>query len=257
MTMLKDERKDSIKQYVYQEGLATVAELSDLLRVSPATIRRDIDELASRNLVKRIHGGITLPNSARREPRILQRRHFQAEEKQKIGKAAAQLIQDDETVFLGSGSTVLEVAENLEGRRNLTVITNSLLVEDLLVKESGINLVMTGGFLNKPESSLIGHLVKTSLSELRADKVVMSIQAIHLQQGLTNNDLIETMTDRAICNFSPHRILVADHTKFNKASASFVAEISVITTLITDSKTPTDFLKELENMGIKVIIAPE
>ena len=257
MAMLQDERRNSIKQYVYQQGKATVSELSDLLKVSPATIRRDIDELASGNVVKRIHGGITLPDSAKREPRILQRRYFQAEEKQRIGKAAAKLIKDDETVFLGSGSTVLEVAENLKGRKKLTVITNSLLVADLLVKEAGINLVVTGGFLHKPESSLIGHLVKTSLSELRADKVVMSIQAIHLQQGLTNNDLVETMTDRAICNFSPHRILVVDHTKFNKANASFVADISVITTLITDSKTPTDFLKEVEQMGIEVIIASE
>ena len=83
----------------------------------------------------------------------------------------------------------------------------------------------------------------------------MSIQGIHLQHGLTNNNLAETITDRTICSFSPNLILVADYTKFNKTNASFVAEISAINTLITDSKAPTEFLKELEKMGIEVVVA--
>jgi DeoR/GlpR family transcriptional regulator of sugar metabolism len=223
MDMLKDERQDQIMQYVYQQKKATVTELCELLNVSPATIRRDIEELASKELVKRTHGGIVLPDSVKLDPPVLHRRYLQAEEKRKIGKVAAKLIKDDETVFLGSGSTVLEVADNLTGRQNLTVITNSLPISNLLVKEPGIHLVMTGGFLRDSELSLIGHLVETSLAELRADKVVMSIQGIHLQHGLTNHNLAETMTDRTICRFSPRLILVADYTKFTKTNASFGA----------------------------------
>lgn len=253
--MLKDERQDRIMQYLYQKGTIAVPELCTLLNVSPATIRRDFEELASKELVKRTHGGIVLPDSVKLDIPVIQRRHFQTAEKSKIGKAAAKLIQDEETIFLGSGSTVLEVAENLKGKKKLTVITNSLPIINLLVQDSNIKLISTGGFLRQSELSLIGHLVETALSELRADKVVISIQGIHLQHGLTNNDLAETMTDRAICHFSPNVILVADHTKFQKTKASFVAELSAIRTLVTDHNAPANFLKELENMGIEVIIA--
>lgn len=257
MHVLKDERQDRIIQYLYQEKKATVPELCTLLKASPATIRRDIEELVTKNFVKRTHGGIVLPDSAKLDPPVFQRRYFQAEEKRKIGRAAAKLIQDEETVFLGSGSTVLEVAENLRGKHNLTVITNSLPISNLLAKESGIHVVMTGGSLRQSELSLIGHLVDTSLAELRADKVVMSIQGIHLQHGLTNNNLAETMTDRTICHFSPKLVLVADHTKFNKTKASFVAEISAMSTLVTDSRAPGDLLKELELLGTEIIIAED
>jgi DeoR family transcriptional regulator of aga operon len=255
--MLKDERADQIMQYLYQHGNVTVPELCTLLNVSPATVRRDIDGLAAQELVKRTHGGIVLPDSVKLDIPVIQRRYLQSEEKRKIGRAAAKLIRDEETIFLGSGSTVLEVAENLKGKKNLTVITNSLPIINLLAQDSNIKLISPGGFLRQSELSLIGHLVETALSELRADKVVMSIQGIHLQHGLTNNDLAETVTDRAIARFSPNLILVADHTKFNRTKASFVAELSAIHTLVTDRKAPVDILNELEKLGIKVIIAED
>lgn len=257
MSLLKEERQDRIMRHLYQQEQMSVPELCTLLDVSPATIRRDIEELAAKELVTRTHGGIVLPESAKLDHPVFQRRYLQAEEKCSIGRTAAQLIHDDETVFLGSGSTVLEVAEHLKDKRNLTVITNSLPVCNLLAKEPGISLVMTGGFLRNSELSLIGHIVETSLADLRADKVVMSIQGMHLQHGFTNNDPAETMVDRTIFHFAPTLILVADHTKFNKTNASFVAELSVMNTLITDWNAPTDFLEELERMGIDVIIAED
>lgn len=257
MSLLKDERMNQIMEYLYQAGKVTVVALCEQLQVSPATIRRDLEELVAKDLVKRTHGGVILPESAKMEPPVLHRRYFQAVEKRNIGKVAARLIHDDETVFLGSGSTVLEVAEYLRGKKNLTVITNSLPIIDRLAKDPDIHLVSTGGSLRQSELSLVGHLVETSLAELRADKVVMSIQGIHLQHGLTNNDSAETMIDRTICHFAPNLILVADHTKFNKTKASFVAELTTIHTVVTDRNAPADFLNALENMGIEVIIAEE
>jgi DeoR/GlpR family transcriptional regulator of sugar metabolism len=257
MSLLKDERMNQIMEYLYQAGKVTVVALCEQLQVSPATIRRDLEELVAKDLVKRTHGGIMLPESAKMEPPVLHRRYFQAVEKRNIGKVAARLIHDDETVFLGSGSTVLEVAEYLRGKKNLTVITNSLPIIDRLAKDPDIHLVSTGGSLRQSELSLVGHLVETSLAELRADKVVMSIQGIHLQHGLTNNDSAETMIDRTICHFAPNLILVADHTKFNKTKASFVAELAAIHTVVTDCNAPADFLNALENIGIEVLIAEE
>jgi DeoR/GlpR family transcriptional regulator of sugar metabolism len=255
MSLIKEERLDRIVRHLYQQEQMSVPELSTLLNVSPATIRRDIEQLVAKGLATRTHGGIVLPESAKLDHPVFQRRYLHADEKCSIGRTAAQLIHDDETVFLGSGSTVMEVAEHLKGKRNLTVITNSLPVCNLLAKETGISLVMTGGFLRSTELSLIGHIVETSLADLRADKAVMSIQGVHLQHGLTNNDPAETMVDRTIFAFAPALVLLADHTKLNKTKASFVAELSVVNTLITDRNAPTDFLEELERMGIDVIIA--
>ncbi len=234
MPVLKDERQDRIMQLLYKEGKAVVTELCMLLNVSPATVRRDIEELDAKKLVKRTHGGIVLPDSTKLETPVVRRRYFQANEKRAIGKAAAELIQDNETVFLGSGTTVLEVAKNLQARR-ISPLLPTPTDYQASYDAPHINLIITGGFLRQAELSMIGHIVETSLSELRADKVVMSIQAIHRQHGLTNNDLAETRTDRTICHFSPTLILVADHTKFDKTNASFVAELSAIHTLVTDS----------------------
>ncbi len=255
MPVLKDERQTLIIQYVYKEKKAAVPELCELLGVSPATIRRDIEELDSTGLVKRTHGGIVLPDSTKLVPPVIQRRYLQTEAKRQIGTSVARLIQDGETIFLGSGSTVLEVAENLKGRKKLTVITNSLPVSNILAEEKGIDVVVTGGFLRQSELSLIGHLVENSLSELRADRVIMSIDGIHLQHGLTNHDLAETITDRVICNFAPNLIVAADRSKFNKTNASFVAELKAISTLVMDQQAPSDFLAELEERDIEVIIA--
>jgi len=255
MSVLKDERHTLILRYLYKEGKAAVPELCKLLKVSPATVRRDLDELDSTGLAKKTHGGVVLPDSTKAAPPVIQRRYFQAEEKRWIGKMVASLIQDGETIFLGSGSTMLEVAENLKGRKELTVITNSLPVSTMLAEEAGINTIITGGFLRQSELSLIGHLVENSLAELRADRVFMSIDGIHLQHGLTNHNLAETITDRVICHFAPSLVVAADHTKFNKTNASFVADLKAISILVTDEKAPSDFLVDIQEMGIEVMIA--
>jgi DeoR family transcriptional regulator, aga operon transcriptional repressor len=219
------------------------------------SVRRDLEEVVAQNLVKRTHGGVMSTASAKLDAPVLQRGYVQAEEKCYIGKAAAQLVQDGETIFLGSGSTVLAVAKNLRGKKNLTVISNSLPIINLLAAVPGMNIISIGGFLRQQELSLIGHLAETTLAELRVAKVIISIQGLHLQHGLTNNDLTETMTDRAICRLSSKLIIVADHSKFHKVNASFVADIGVIDTLITAHHAPADFLDELTQRGITVMLA--
>ncbi len=255
MAFLKDERQYRIVQQVHEKGKISVKDLCNSLHVSPATIRRDIDELTSKGVVKRTHGGIVLPDIREFDPPVLQRRYLQTEEKRKIAREAAKLVNDGETIFLGNGSTVLEVAEQLQEKKNLTVITNSFPIIHLLLEKPNINIITTGGFLRQPELSLIGHFVENSLKELRADKVIMSFQGIHLQHGLTNNSVMEADTDRAICNLSSQVIVVADHTKCNKTRASFVADIKKINILIIDNNTPPDFIKELRKLDIEVIIA--
>jgi DeoR/GlpR family transcriptional regulator of sugar metabolism len=253
VSVIKSDRLQRIKEYVAKNGRATIAELGAFVRASQATVRRDIDHLASEGAIVRLHGGACWPEAPRLEPPVLQRAGVCSEEKRRIGMAASTLIGDGETVFLGSGSTVLELARNLRGREGLTIITNSLPVLNVLADSPGIKVIVTGGFLRYDELSFIGHLVEKTLRDLRADKVVIGIQGIHLEHGLTNEYLPEALSDRAIIGFSRTVIVVADSTKFGKVKPSFVCELDVVSRIVTDAGAPPEMIGELDRRGIPVM----
>ena len=255
MSLLKSDRLTKIREYVNSHGSATVAELCGLLGVSEATIRRDLDELATRNFLQRTFGGVTIPSLTTVEPPVFQRRNINAKEKRMIGELTASMVNDGETVFLGSGSTTLEVARALKQKQDFTVITNSLPVVNLLADSAGVKVIVTGGFLRQAELSMIGHTVEHSLSELRADKVIMGIQGVHIEHGLTNDYLPETKTDRAVIRFAPVVIVVADFSKFGQIKSSFVAELSAVDTIVTDSKAPKDMIEQILAKGIRLEVA--
>ncbi len=192
------ERQNRILEWINQRYRITVAEVCENYSVSQATARRDLESLAVRGKIQRVHGGAIALEKAPPEMPMLLRQVNQAEEKQRIGIAGASLVNDGETVFLGSGTTVIEVARNLKERQNLTVITNSLPVVSLLSENPRITLICIGGLLRPSEFSFIGHMAEQVLSEIRADKVFIGVRAIDIEQGLTNDYLPETLTDRAI-----------------------------------------------------------
>lgn len=249
------ERQTQILDLLTRAGSLSVAEIVEQFSISEATARRDLDALASDGKLQRVHGGAVSLRKAPPEPPILQREAEQREEKQRVGRAAAGLIGDGETVFLGSGTTVLEVASNLKNRPSLTVITNSLPVLNTLCGLPGITLIALGGLLRESELSFIGHITEQALAELRADRVIIGIHAISLENGLTNDYLPETMTDRAILGAGREVIVVADHTKLNTVAASFLAPLNSVNRLVTGSEAPPYFLAALQEQGIEVITA--
>lgn len=247
------ERQQQLLRFIEQRQRITVNQIRDEFSVSLATARRDLESLADQGKVKRVHGGAIAVRRAAPEPPILQRAAEQADDKARIGRAAADLIADGETVFLGSGTTVLEVARNLHGRKNLTIITNSLLVINALANVPDITVVGLGGVLRHSEMSLIGHIAEQALSELRSDKVIIGIRAIDAERGLTNDYLPETMTDRAILRIGREVIVIADHTKCGVVSTAFVAPLSAIHTLVTDTSAPPGFVKAVSAQGIRLL----
>lgn len=253
-SMTGPERQAQVLQLLSHQPRVTIAHLCSLFGVSEATVRRDLEVLAEQGKVQRVHGGAISIRKAPPEPPVLQRSAEYAAEKRRIGMAAAQLVQDGETVFLGSGSTVLEVAQALKERQGLTVITNSLLVCNALAASPGITLIALGGMLRHSEMSFIGHLVEQALNELRADKVIIGIHAMDLQQGLTNDYLPETMTDRAILRVGKQVMVVADHTKIGSVSTAFVAPITAMHILVTSQGAPASFVSALQSRNIQVIV---
>jgi DeoR/GlpR family transcriptional regulator of sugar metabolism len=248
------ERQEHLLRFMEQRRRATVVEISEHFSISLATVRRDLDTLAEQGKVERFHGGAKAVREAPPELPVLQREADQAEEKRRIGQAAARLVNDGETIFLSSGTTALEVARNLRSRRDLTVITNSLLVINTLTDIPGITVVGLGGLLRKSELSMIGHITEQALAEVHADKIIMGIRALDIQRGLTNEYLPETRTDRAILARGGEVIIVADHTKCGRVATAFVAPITAMHKLITDTKAPPDFVATLTTMGIEVLV---
>lgn len=221
--------------------------------VSPATARRDLDSLADQGRLQRVRGGALAVRRAPPEAPVTLRAGEQADEKQRIGAAAAALIGDGETVFLGSGTTVEFVARALRQRRELTVITNSLLVLNALAGAPGITLVCLGGTLRASEHSFIGPMTQQALADLRSLRVVMGIRAIDVEAGLTNAYMEESLIDRAILGMGSEVVILADHTKCGRVSTVFVAPLSAIDVLITDTDTPVEFRAALEVQGLTVI----
>jgi DeoR/GlpR family transcriptional regulator of sugar metabolism len=254
LTLSNIERQEHLRRFVQQRQRATVTEISEHFSISLATVRRDLEALAERGEVQRFHGGVIAVRNAPPELPVLQRTADQAEEKRRIGRAAAGLVKDGETIFLSSGTTVLEVARNLRERRNLTVITNSLLVINTLADAPGITLVGLGGILRHSEMSMIGHITEQALAEVHAHKIIMGIRALDVERGLTNDYLPETMTDRAILARGGEVIIVADHTKCGRLSTAFVAPITAMHKLITDAKAPSDLVEALRAKGIEVLV---
>jgi DeoR/GlpR family transcriptional regulator of sugar metabolism len=252
---LKRTRQKKILKAIQNNRQATVAELSLLFKVSEVTIRRDLRELANMGMLYRAHGGAVALSSSLPEPPVVKRMGQTAHCKLGIAQAAARLVFDGDSVFIGSGSTTAYVARQLVNRKNLTVTTNALTVATELASAEGITVVVTGGMMRPSELSLIGHITEISLREVRVDKIIMGIPAISLEQGLTNDYLPEVMTDRTIIEMAPELILVADHTKFGKVGSAFVASLTRVTCLVTDSETDPEILDRVQDMGIRIIFA--
>jgi DeoR/GlpR family transcriptional regulator of sugar metabolism len=249
------DRQLQILQLLERQQRLSVAEICATFDVSEATARRDLENLASQARLQRVHGGAIVLAQAPPEQPILQRQTEQKDEKVRIGQAAAALVQPGETVFLGSGTTVLEAARALRGRKELTVLTNSLPVVNALAGAENITIICLGGMLRESEFSFIGHITEQALTEVRADKALIGTRAISLEHGLTNEYLPETMTDRAILKSGKEIIVLADHTKFGRAATVLLAPLESIHTIVTDQQTPRDFLEAVRARGLRVVIS--
>jgi DeoR/GlpR family transcriptional regulator of sugar metabolism len=254
-TLLKIERHDQIQSLVNSRGRMTVPELSTHFGVSEATIRRDLEELDDLGRIRRTHGGALQAEKIVKEPPISQRITENPEEKKQIGKAAVDLIQNGETIFLGSGTTVIEVARNLPPDIELTVITNSLPVVNELATHPGIELIVIGGVVRPRELSMVGHVAEQAVLEFRADRVFLGMYAIDADRGFTNDFPPEIMTDRAIISIAPQVIILADHTKFGRVNSMLVAPVTAANIIITDQDTPQEFVEQLRERGVQVIQA--
>lgn len=253
--LFKEERQRLIGESVRKNGMATVADLSQRFGVSEITVRRDLAELSERGVVERAHGGAVAVLSHAEEPPVVMRMEVLRRCKVAIARAAAELVCDGESIFIGSGTTTAYLARELSSRQGLTVVTNALTVARELATAEGVTTVVTGGMMRASELSLVGHITEISLREVRVDKVFLGIPAVSVEHGLTNDYLPEVMTDRAIIEMAPQLIVLADHSKFGKTGSAYVAPIEQVRVLVTDSGTDLSYVTKFEQLGMRVIRA--
>lgn len=247
-------RQEAIVSFINNNIENTVEELCAHFHVSEATIRRDLTELDGLKQINRISGGARSLKKTDPEPPLNSRMLDVAEEKVKIGKKAAELIEDGETIYISSGTTAFQTACCLVEKENLTIITNSLPVIDLISKYPSITLIALGGILRHSEQSFVGPTTEQSLKDLRADKAILGVRAIHPEHGITNDALPESQVDRLVLKIAKEVIVVADKTKFNRIAPLVLAPLDSISIIVTDSINDEN-LQNFNDKGIQIISA--
>lgn len=252
---LLSERQKAILAAVSERQSAALRELAPSLQISESTLRREVSELARLGLLQRQHGRVSLAFSSAGDAPVRLRTTFNAEEKQRIARAALELIRNGETIFVLGGSTTLELARLLPGQRQVTVLTNALLVANAVVDRPGIKLVVLGGVVREDEQTMHGHLTLYAAEQLHADKIFYGIEAISLEHGLTHSQLVEVSTDRALLKAANQTIVLADHTKFNRLAPARVVPLNEVDILITGREAPPETVLALQQAGVQVILA--
>lgn len=247
-----EERQEKILQMLASNVSLKVCDLSNLFNVSETTIRRDLQTMEDKGLLSRTHGGAVRTSQVNYEASFLQKKDEMHDEKTAIGRAAAKIINDGDTIILDSGTTTLEIAKNITAV-NLTVITNSIDIAEELSHKKDIDIIVTGGSLRTNTRAMVGHITENALKQFRVDKVFIGTNGISPEAGITTPNFIEAQTKRAMINSGSKIIVAADSSKFNVICISLVCEIKDVSCIITTSDAPGNIIAELENAGIQVL----
>ena len=251
---LAPRRLDNLRELIRGKGVIRVEEICSQLKVSPATVRRDLDQLEESGTIRRVHGGAVSVESRLEEPLFDDKASIAAREKHRIAQAALQFVEPGDTIYLDGGSTVLEFARLLRDRTNLTVVTNSLRAAHELGGR-GPRLILIGGELRRLSQTMVGPLTRCVLRELHVDKAFMGTLGLTLKEGLTTTDPSEAYTKELVMSQARQVILLADSGKAGKVAFARAGRLENVHVLVTDKGLDKNFAKELIKKGIKVIKA--
>lgn len=247
------DRRVKILDILNAKGQVSVNELSKLFNVSEVTIRNDLSHLQSKGLLIKTRGGAIKSQRVGIDQQLNEKSKLNSKEKQLIGKKASEIIKDDDTIIIDSGTTTVEVAKNLGAIKNLTVITNALNIVSQLIRDE-IRVILLGGMLRNTSLSLIGPVAENSIKSFHCDKCFIGVDGIDSKHGISTPNIEEAHLNQLMIKISKEVIVVADSSKFLKRSFAFIAPITDIDVIVTDSNIPEEELKNLQNVNIKTFI---
>jgi len=254
--LLVEERRRLIVEQVERAGRATVEELAARFKISPVTIRADLEALARNAAIVRSHGGaLPAPAHAVDTPLSIKETRHHAQ-KRLIGQAAARLVEDGQTIILDSGSTTIEIARALRQRKwsELTVITNGLHIALELGAVSAIRVMMLGGLLRASSQSLVGSGAEQMLAQLSADRLFLGVDGIDPEIGVTTPDPQEATLNALMIRVSREVVGVFDSSKFGQRSLSVIAPLSGLHKVISDTAAAPEYVEALESAGVGVTL---
>jgi DeoR/GlpR family transcriptional regulator of sugar metabolism len=251
--MLIAERHREILTILQRDGSVRVTELAKTFQVTEETVRRDLEKLEIDGRLQRSHGGAVSLGTNGREIPFTDREARQQAEKKAIAHAAALRVQPGDTIFIDASSTALSFARVLPDT-HLTVLTNAVKVALELSSRPHIRVISTGGLLAPESLSFVGPLTEKLLADYHVDKLFFSCKGVDYERGISESNELQGALKNKLLSMSGERFLLADHTKFGVRGLTKFADLSDLTELITDKKTPASVVKELESRGVKVLV---
>lgn len=235
MKMLTDERHQIIKDMLEEEAIVKLQTIVEKTQASESTVRRDLSQLEAEGILVRVHGGAKRNFTIESEPTMTEKSGQHPSEKVVIGKYAAQLIQDNDFIFIDAGTTTLAMLPHIKAH-NITVVTTGVEIARQLADQA-IQTIVIGGLLKPSTLAIIGSVALNQLKQYQFSKVFVGTNGIDPHYGLTTPDIEEAHIKRTAIAQANQAYVMADSSKFNKVSFCKIADLED-TTIITDSLDP-------------------
>ena len=256
--MLAQQRQSAILDLVRRHGGVRVSDLVREFNVSDMTIRRDLESLASRGLLAKVHGGATtLTPGSTDEPGFAAKSMRQQAEKEAIARRAAALVAPGTAIALSAGTTTWTLAHQLLDVAGLTVVTNSVPVAEVFYHNGrgDQTVVLTGG-IRTPSDALVGPFAVTAIRSLNLDQLFLGVHGFSDRSGFTTPNLMEAETDRALVAAARRLVVIADHTKWETVGISTIAELADADVVVTDTGLPAHAREILATSVGELMTAP-
>jgi len=257
----RKERLMRIMEIARRDSRVIVDSLATVFGVTPATIRSDLNELAQRGLMTRTHGGALLAESLDdilrqdRDPTYDRRVRSHPGLKEAIGRAAAGLLADGDSITLDDGSTTLQVARCLPSDKQIHVLTNGLNICLELVNNPNVAVIATGGSVNPKDLSFSGRVAQEIAGRFYSNKAILGASGVSVKYGVTTPTEEKAELKKAMIEHCHQLIIVADHTKLDRVTRVPVCPLSRVGILVTDRQAPPDIVEEFRNHGVRVLLA--
>ncbi|MDX5479110.1 DeoR/GlpR family DNA-binding transcription regulator [Fontibacter flavus] len=246
------ERHKYILDELNRNGFVSVAELSKELDVTVVTVRKDLKILEEKGLLFRSHGSATSVSPYVNDRSVNEKKLVKVEEKTKIALEAVKLIEEEDAIIIGSGTTVVSFAQAIPKGKKLTVLTAAMNVTLALIDTKEIEIVQLGGVVRKSSSSVVGHYAEEMLQQFACSKLFLSADGISLDYGLTTSHMMEAHLNAQMMRGVQKTIVLADSSKFGKKGFGKICNLEDIDMIITDAGIPELYREKLEEMGIEV-----
>ncbi len=250
--MALNERKQKILELLEQNGSVSVVELSRLFDISEVTVRNYLADLEAKGLLSRVHGGAISSYKPYYSMNFNQRLETNHSEKKKIAEAVADMVKDNDTVMLNSGTTTLMAFRSFPTSYNLNIVTNSIAIALEAAEIPNFNIVLVGGSVNTKYQFTYGFDAVELLKKYHADKLILSVDGVDLQSGFTTYYDKEAFIDRTMIEQSEICIIAADASKFGRTAFTAISDIDICDVIVTDKALDDKMAQEFENRLITV-----